>query len=162
MNSLIIYYSRYGNTKKLAETVTGVLGSSGSARVVGVDQIEPAHLDEANLVVVGTPTHYQNLPEAVRSALTGLQRGLLAGKSVAAFDTSRKTWAPLMLFTAAHRLLPRLRKLRGKPIAPPETFLVDKDNLLCDGEIDRATAWADAILKQVKRHGVARTPARVS
>lgn len=162
MNSLIVYYSRYGNTKKLAEVIAEVLGSSGSARVLGTDQIQPAHLDDVDLVVVGSPTHYQNLPEPVQSVLAGLRRGLLAGKSVAAFDTSRKTWTPLMLFTAAHRLLPKLRKLGGKPIAPPETFLVDQDNLLCDGEIDRARAWGDAIVKQLKRQGVTRTPARVS
>jgi flavodoxin len=106
---------------------------------------------------MGSPTYYQNLPKAFRPVLEMLPKRALKGKAVAAFDTSLKMWGPIMLMTAAHRLLPKLRKLGGKKAVPPETFLVKNNNvepegeidLLCDGELERAREWAGAILKQV-------------
>ena len=78
---------------------------------------------------------------------------------MAAFDTSLEAWGPLMLMTAAHRLLPKLRKLGGKRGAGPETFLVNESDiqsegeidLLCEGELERAREWASTILKQVSQ-----------
>jgi flavodoxin len=100
-------------------------------------------------VVMGSPTHYQNLPKVVRPVLKALPRKILAGKSVAAFDTSLKMWGPIMLLTAAHRLLPRLRRLGGQRVVRPETFLVEGNGPLCDGEVERAREWAAAILRRL-------------
>jgi flavodoxin len=158
MKTLIVYFSKFGNTKKVAETIAETMTRAGDARVISIDQLTASDFDEVDLVVMGSPTHYQNLPKAVRSVLKTLSRGILVGKSVAAFDTSLKMWGPLMLLTAAHRLLPILRKLGGKRVVGPETFLVEKSelqhdgeiDLLYDGEIKRAKEWAVAILKQLE------------
>lgn len=158
MNTLIVYFSKFGNTKKVAETIAETMTRAGDARVISIDQLTASDLDQVDLVVMGSPTHYQNLPKAVRSVLKTLPRGILVGKSVAAFDTSLKMWGPLMLLTAAHRLLTKLRKLGGKRVVGPETFLVEKSelrhdgeiDLLYDGEIERAKEWAVAILKKLE------------
>lgn len=155
MKTLVIYFSKFGNTRRIAEVVAETLAESGDARAIDVDQLTVPDLQKADLVVMGSPTHYQNLPKAVRPIFQTLPRKILAGKSVAAFDTSRETWGPIMRLTAAHRLLPKLRKLGGKRVVRPETFLVkagdsDRDgeiDLLCNGEIERAKEWAAAILK---------------
>jgi flavodoxin len=158
MKTLIVYFSKFGNTKKVAETIAETMTRAGDARAISIDQLTASDLDQVDLVVMGSPTHYQNLPKAVRSVLKTLPRGILVGKSVAAFDTSLKMWGPLMLLTAAHRLLPILRKLGGKRVVKPETFLVEKSDsqhkgeidLLYDGEIERAEEWAVAILKKLE------------
>lgn len=158
MKTLVVYFSKFGNTRRIAEAIAEALKQAGDARAISMDQLAAPDLQGVNLVVMGSPTHYQNLPKAVRPIFKTLPRRILAGKSVAAFDTSRKTWGPIMLLTAAHRLLPKLRKLGGKRVVPPETFLVQAGDskrdgeidLLCDGEIKRAKEWAVAILKRLE------------
>ena len=66
MNALVICFSKFGNTKKVAGAIAATLESKGSARVVSTDQLAAADLDGADLVVMGSPTHRMNLPEAVR------------------------------------------------------------------------------------------------
>ena len=158
MNALVVYFSKFGNTHKVAETIAEVLAGAGEARTVSIDELTTADLGVADLVVVGSPTHYQNLPKAVRDALDTLPKRALRGKLVAAFDTSVETWKPLMWMTAAHRLLPKLRRLGGAKAAPPETYLVsrgeapesgERQDALHEGELERAKAWAAWILEQI-------------
>jgi flavodoxin len=107
---------------------------------------------------MGSPTHYQNLPKTFRAVLDGLPGGVLTGKPVAAFDTSLKTWGPLMRLTAGNRLRSKLRKLGGKPVVKAETFLVGErdrelegeQDLLYQGEIERAKEWAGDILNRLE------------
>jgi flavodoxin len=158
MKALVVYFSRFGNTKRIAEAIALTLSQAGETRAVGIDQFAASDLNGVDLVLMGSPTHYQNLPKAVRPIFEALPKKVLAGKLVAAFDTSLKMWGPIMLLTAAHRLLPKLRKLGGKRIVRPETFLVKKSDLrpdgeidlLCDGEIERAREWANTILKKLE------------
>jgi flavodoxin len=162
MNALVVYYTQFGNTEKaataIAAAIAEALAGAGEARAVSIDELDAAALEDADLVLFGSPTHYQNLPKAVRAALDALPKRALRGKGVAAFDTSLETWGPLMWMTAAHRLLPRLRKLGGKPIARPETFLVvrgkdpesgERQDMLVEEELERAKLWAAAILERI-------------
>jgi hypothetical protein len=92
-----------------------------------------------------------NLPQAVRPVFESLPRRVMRGTPVAAFDTSYKMSRWLAPFTAAHKLAPRLRKLGGKRVVPPETFhVIDRDGPLYEGEIERARTWAASILKRVE------------
>lgn len=100
---------------------------------------------------MGSPTHRMNLPEAVRPILEALPKHILRGAPIAAFDTSYKMSAWLTRFTAARKLAQKLRKLGGRRVVPPETFhVVEKEGPLYDGEIERATAWAESILEQIE------------
>ncbi len=153
MNALVIYFSMFGHTQEIAETIASTLGS---ARVVSLDAITVSDLEEADLVVMGSPTHRMNLPEAVRLALNALPRRILHGTPVAAFDTSYKISRWLTPFTAAKRLNHKLRQLGGKPVVPPETFYVmERKGPLYDGEIERAQAWADQLQHAANRRVIA-------
>jgi flavodoxin len=155
VNSCLVYYTRFGNTQAVALAIADVLESAGTARALPFDGLTAADLAAADLVVFGSPTHYQNLPHEVRAALAALPKRVLRGKQVAAFDTSVETWGPLMRMTAAHRLLPKLRKLGGKRLVRPATFTVvrgqapeseERQDKLCEGELERARAWAAGLL----------------
>lgn len=149
MNYLVIYFSKFGNTQSVAETIAERLASGGTGRTISSDQLTADDLEEPDLVVMGSPTHRMNLPEAVRPVLEALPRGVLKGKRVAAFDTSYKMSAWLARFTAAKKLDRKLRKLGGKRILPPETFfVVDREGPLYDGEIERATEWTGILLER--------------
>jgi flavodoxin len=155
MKTLIVYFSKFGNTRRIAEAIADVMKQAGDTRVIGIDQLAASDLEGADLVVMGTPTHAFSVPQAVRSALNALPDGILSGKSVAAFDTTVKPW-PLRHLRASPKLLARLRQLGGRPIAPPQTFFVKtsgpqqpaETDLLLEGQLDQARHWATRTLSQ--------------
>lgn len=157
MKTLVVYYSKFGNTRRLAEVVAEAITKAGHVRVINIDQLAVSDLDGADLVVMGTPTHAFSVPQAVRSILDAQPPGILAGKSVAAFDTTVKPW-PLRWMRASPKLLRRLRALGGKPVARPQTFFVKlhntqgtgEINLLLDCEMEQARQWADQITGQLR------------
>jgi flavodoxin len=151
MNALVVYHSQFGNTQQIAEAVAEVFQGAGTARTLSADQLTAAELQDVDLVVMGTPTHKMNVPQAVRPVFEKLPRRILRGMPIAAFDTSYKMAAVLARFTAARRLDRTLRKLGGKRLVPPETFHVHDhhEGPLYDGEIERAKRWARSILVQL-------------
>jgi flavodoxin len=152
MNALVVYYSKFGNTRRVAEAIAETWQSAGSIRVMSADQLTASDIDNVDLLVVGTPTHVANLPKELRPILEALPERVLKGVRVGAFDTSYKMNWFVSLFTAAKPLNRKLRKLGGKPIVRPETFFViEKQGPLYEGEIDRAKTWAKEVLDRYAR-----------
>ena len=153
MRTLIVYYSKFGNTRRVAEAMAEVMGRAGEVRVVGIERLTAGDWEGVDLVVAGSPTHAFSVPAAVRSALKTQPPGILAGKSVAAFDTTVRAW-PFRRLRASPKLLRRLRRLGGTPVAEPETFFVAMHgapaaggtDLLEEGQIDHARQWAAKLL----------------
>ncbi len=157
MRTCVVYFSKFGNTRRLAEAIAEVMKQAGDTRLVSLDQLAASDFEGADLVVMGTPTHGFMVPQEVRTVLEALPQGILAGKLVAAFDTTVKLW-PLRRMRAAPKLLDQLRQLGGKPVVEPETFYVKarnpqktgEINLLYEGEVERARDWANGVLGQAK------------
>jgi flavodoxin len=150
MNTLVIHFSKFGNTQKVAEAIAERLSRNGAVRVISTDELKTPDLKGLDLLVIGTPTHRMNLPEDVRPVFERLPRRLLPKTPVAAFDTSYKMSPFLARFTAAKKLARKLRKLGGKRVVRPETFhVMEKEGPLYDGELERAEKWADTILKKL-------------
>ncbi|MBP7051993.1 MAG: flavodoxin domain-containing protein [Phycisphaerae bacterium] len=157
MKTLIVYFSKFGNTRRLAEAMAEAFKQAGEARVIGIDQLAVSDLDGIDLVVMGSPTHAFSVPKAVRTALESLPLAILSAKSVAAFDTTVTVW-PLRHWRASPKLLAHLARLGGTPVAKPRTFSVRTSNpqktgeidLLLDGELERARDWASTLCGQSK------------
>lgn len=152
MSALVVYYSKFGNTKRVAEAIAETLQSAGSVRVMCADQLTASDISNIDLLVMGTPTHVANLPKQVRPILEALPKRVLEGVRFAAFDTSYKMNWLVELFTAAKPLNQKLRKLGGKQLVRPKTFyVVGRQGPLYEGEIERAKTWAGTILDQHRR-----------
>ena len=152
MNTLVVYYSKYGNTQKVAEIIASECTSLGSARAINLDDLTLTDLKQADIVIMGSPTHRMNLPEAAREKLNSFPKRVIKRIPVAAFDTSYKMHGFLNRFTAAKKLVPKLRKMGGVRVVPPETFHVtEAKGPLHDGEIERAQTWAGQILAQIQQ-----------
>lgn len=150
MKALVVYFSKFGNTQQVADAIGERLSVAGSVRVMSLDELDVADLEGLDLVVMGSPTHRMNLPQAVRPVLQGLPRRILPKTPAAAFDTAYKMSPLLARFTAARKLARTLHRLGGRRIVPPETFhVVDKEGPLYEGEIERAKAWAATILERL-------------
>jgi flavodoxin len=146
MKTLVVYFSKFGHTSQLAVAISEKLG--GQTTVKGIEQLSSSDLKDIDLLIIGSPTHKMNLPEAVKPVFEKLPRRVLRGKQFAAFDTSYELSRWLQPFTAAKRLDRKLRKLGGSRLASPETFIVEgREGPLRDGELQRAQDWAEKSLK---------------
>jgi hypothetical protein len=169
MKTVIVYESMYGNTHLLAEQMAEAAGQRGEVVLVAVSHATSDVVGEADLVLVGGPTHVHGMswettrrgaiadaaktdglavdPDAegpgLRDWFTELDR--VDGIAAAAFDT-RMDVNPAMSGRASKGISRRLRHHGFDEIAPAGSFLVDKSNHLLPGEAERARAWAEAIL----------------
>ena len=150
MNILVIYFSKFGNTSKVAEAIAGVMKSAGTVQCLGLEGLTSSNFKGLDLVIVGVPTHRMNLPAPAKEAFQSLPKRILGVTLVAAFDTSYKISWFLSQFTTSKRLLKMLRKLGGKHIIRPETFHVTgREGPLYDREIERSRHWAGVILAKL-------------
>lgn len=168
MHAMVAYESMYGNTRAVAAAIAEGLRDSFDVDVVGVGHTLPDVVVGADLVVVGGPTHVHGLsrPSSRKAAAdashrpdgpkldpeaegTGLRDWLAelpmgGGTACAAFDT-RLHGIPAFTGRAAPGIRSRLRRHGYRPIAAPESFIVDKNNHLAPGELQRATAWGRSL-----------------
>ena len=103
MNVLIVSFSKFGHTRKIAVEIAKTLQEQTSVREIAADQLRAADFSGLDLLIFGTPTHRMNLPEAMRPILEDLPRRCLRGVKFAAFDTSYKMSPWLEPFTESTR-----------------------------------------------------------
>lgn len=167
MRSLVVFESLYGATHAVADAVAEGLRTAGEAEVVPVVEATAERLAAADLLVVGGPTHIHGMsttttrhkavdaatehgkPELDEAATgPGLRDWFdgLTGRhgAAAAFDT-RLDGPAILTGRASRGIAQRLRRNRFDVVGDPESFLVDKDNHLREGEVDRARAWGEAL-----------------
>jgi hypothetical protein len=164
MRAVVVYESMYGNTHQVADAIGAGLRPAFDVSVIPVSKATPAVLADADLVVVGGPTHAHGMSraatrkgavEAAKKPVSGLKvepdalgPGLrdwfdsLGHYSVkaAAFDT--RLHAPAALTGRASKGVTRALRAHGFDlVAEPESFLVTKQDLLDPGETTRAREW---------------------
>lgn len=161
MKAVVVYESMYGNTHVVADAIGRGLAGSGEVVVVPVTQAAPALVTDADLVVVGGPTHAHGMsrPSTRKAAVDQandnpiepsasgpgvrewLEKMPPVSASAAAFDT-RVGMAPALLTGRASKGIAKQLHQHGfGQVAEPESFLVDKDNHLEPGEEERAVEW---------------------
>src|SRR4029079_8676747 len=64
MKAVVIYESMYGNTHKIANAIAEGLRWHGEAVVVPIGDADASLLSDADLVVVGGPTHAHGMSHA--------------------------------------------------------------------------------------------------
>lgn len=90
-NVLIVYYSRTGNTKKMAEFVAeGVRDAGAEPVVLPVEKATVDQLADSDGVIIGTPTYYGHCAAPIRGFLDRSVRyhGQLDDKVGGAFASS--------------------------------------------------------------------------
>ncbi len=152
MNRLVLYDSFFGNTKKVAEAITGAIDEVVMHKV---GEIDARGLEPLDLLIVGSPTRAFRASDATRKFLSDIPNSALKEVKVAAFDTrisGEEVGRGLRLFMkiggyAAPRIDKELRRKGGVPAAEPEGFYVkDREGPLMEGELERAVSWASGII----------------
>jgi len=89
--ALVIYYSRSGNTKKMAESVVEGLKKEGAEAVLkDVKDVEVDELLKYDAIVIGSPTYYGSMSAEIKKLFDDSVKfhGKLDGKVGAAFASS--------------------------------------------------------------------------
>jgi len=181
MRAVVVYESMFGNTHAIADAIGKGLGqgleSVDNVVVVPVVEAGRERLGDADLLVVGGPTHFHGMSRTrtrkwgaataqkpkndlvldrdaqgpgVRDWLTSLGHG---HTKVAAFDTRFN--GPAVLRGRASRLISRkLRRHGFEVVATPESFFVTLQNHLEPGEEARAQEWGKRLAARVVSNGV--------
>lgn len=152
MNSIVIYASRYGNTRQVAEAITEGLRSHGAVHLLAMDEVTAIPSEGIDLIVIGGPTEVHGMTEPVARFFDSMGARSFQGKAVAIFDT-RYRWPRWLTGSASATMTRRLRRMGARVIALPESFFVmdtanaptPGDPLLEPGELERATAWAELL-----------------
>ena len=88
---IVIYYSRSGNTRKMAETVSeGIRKEGVEAQVKDVKELEVDELLKYDAIIIGSPVYYGTMAAEIKKLLDDSVKfhGRLEGKVGAAFASS--------------------------------------------------------------------------
>jgi hypothetical protein len=170
MRALVVYESMFGNTHAVAQHIAEGIGSVADTTVVPVHDATESLVADADLLVVGGPTHVHGMSskrsregavemaqkddeleldpdaygEGLRDWFGDVADDAGAGRLAAAFDT-RVHGTTLLTGQAAKGIAKRLRSHGYEMVVDVESFFVDKTNHLEPGEADRATAWGRTV-----------------
>jgi flavodoxin len=163
MNSIVIYASRYGNTKKIAEAIADGLRSFGTAQLFAAEEAPTPLPSGIDLIVIGGPTEMHKMTEPLAEVLRRIESETLHGVAAAAFDT-RLRWPRWLAGSAGVGAWNNLQSAGARMIAPAESFFVKKDEgaekddapKLEPGELERATQWAATLAEKAQSEPAAR------
>lgn len=91
MKMSVLYYSKSGNTKLMAQVIAdGMMSVEGiEAKIFSIDEIDEAWTTESRCIVVGTPIYLASVSGAIKNWLEGpCMRCGLTGKIGGAFATA--------------------------------------------------------------------------
>ncbi|MBA7705517.1 Flavodoxin [subsurface metagenome] len=89
--AIVVYYSRSGNTKKMAEIIAKAMNESDlPTECKSVDKVKPEDLLGFDAIVVGSPTYYGHMASPLKQLFDELvsSHGQLDGKVGAAFTSA--------------------------------------------------------------------------
>jgi len=168
MRALVVYESMYGNTHVVAGNIADGLRGTYEVTLVPVAAATADLIAQADLLVVGAPTHMHGLstassrqtarkaaakpesgltldPDAGGLALRDWLSDLADGHALAAAFDTRLAGVPVLTGRASRGIGRLLRRRGYRLVAPPESFVVTKVNTLVDGEASRARQWGEAL-----------------
>ncbi len=167
MRALVIYESMYG-TRVVAGDIADGLRATHEVTLVPAGEATEKLVDRAGLLVVGGPTHMHGLSSAASRQMAaqgaakddsglrldpdadgpGLRDWLKSisdrGTLAAAFDT-RINGVPAFTGRTSRGISSLLKQHGYRLIAAPESFLVNRRNVLLDGETSRARRWGTVL-----------------
>lgn len=88
---MVVYYSRSGNTKEMAEAIANAMSDSGlKTECKSVEKVDASDLPGYDAIVIGSPCYYGQMAAPVKQLIDDLvsKHGQLNGKVGAAFSSS--------------------------------------------------------------------------
>jgi len=120
--AIVIYYSKFGNTEKIANALSEGMKKEGlDVDCVKVDDVNLSKLGECEILAIGAPTHGFGIFKPMREFLKKLENLNLQGKRAFAFDTKLRSG---FAGSAAKGIEKQLKKLQMTIIRPYASAIV--------------------------------------
>ncbi len=150
MESLVVYDSTFGNTRRVAEAIADGLRSHGPVRLLGLDELPLQNLGSVDLLFVGGPTPPDAMTAGMDQFVDVLEARPATGMVTATFDT-RFRMPAVLSESAAMTIARKLQRAGIRTFAPPESFFVSRGGPEPDeGETERATSWAKSVAARLE------------
>ena len=111
MNVLIVYETKFGNTKQAAETIAEGMKEVEqiNTEVINVNEVDYSKVKDFDAIIIGSPTWAGNCTDTIKNFINELAGLSLSEKFYAVFDTN--TGLPLL-----SKAVKKMEKRIGKQI----------------------------------------------
>jgi len=149
---IVVYESKYGNTKRVAKTIMeGVREVQGAKTVVNeLKEVDLNKIAEYDVILIGSPNHYGGPTKSVSEFIDKLEKLNLDGRHFAVFDTYLGKG---FFEKAAKRMEKRINeKVPGlKQIAPMLSIAVQGSmGPIVEGELPKCKEFGKKIATQLE------------
>ena len=152
MKGIVVYDTSYGNTKKIAETITETLKELGiEVNLSYVKDVKKLSAQDYNFLVLGSPTKFGTMSFAIRFFLGKVKSEEWMNKPFAAFDTENPENVEKKQGSASEKIAARLIEKKMKQLLPVLKALVfEMKGPLKEGEIERTKEYAKGLAIKLK------------
>ena len=152
MKGIVVYDSSYGNTKKIAETITETMKESGiEVNAVYVKDVKKLSKKDNNFLVIGSPTRLGTMSFTVKGFLGRVRSEEWANKPFAAFDTELRENIERKEGSAAEKIAERLKETQMNQLLPVlKAVVLGMKGPLQEGEIQRTKEYARELAIKLK------------
>ncbi len=142
--AVVVYESKYGNTKTVAEAIAEGLreGGVGDVHVLHVGAATPSELAAYDAIILGSPNHVGGATRTIKKLISSL--GALSGKLIAVFDT----YMGKDVDKAVNKMLTQLNeKAPGLEVITPglSVLVTGMKGPIADGELERSKAFGGTL-----------------
>jgi flavodoxin len=152
MKVLIVYETKYGNTKIAAETIGKVIKEAGNeVTVVKVDAVEMDNLKDYGAIVVGSPTYASSQAKSIKKFISSLS--VEENTKIVVFDTHSgdgiSTGGPMR--RAVKKMEKQIEKNPNlkKIMDGLQVAVKGLQGPLIEGELEKCKAFAKEIAKNL-------------
>lgn len=148
---IVVYDSKYGNTKLVAETIAaGMRQVEGMETVVsGVKEVDLNRIPDYDAILLGSPNHIGRPTRGIKKFIDKLGKLPLEGKMFAVFDTYLGKDFEKVVKKMEKRISEKVPGL--KPVAPGLSIRVEgMKGPISEGELPKCREFGNKIATQMK------------
>ena len=153
MKGIVIFDTSYGNTRKIAETISAVLKGSGiEVDFFYVKDVKKLSAGDYDFLVIGSPTKFGTMSFTIKGFLGKFKSAEWANKRFAAFGTENPENIERKEGSAAEKIAARLKECRMKQLLPVfKGVALGWKGPLQEGEIERASEYARKLATELQK-----------
>jgi menaquinone-dependent protoporphyrinogen IX oxidase len=152
MKGIVVYDTSYGNTKKVAETITETLKESGiEVDLFDVKDVKKLSGKDYGFLVLGSPTKFGTMSFSMKGFLGKVKSEEWMNKPFVAFDTENPENVEKKQGSAGEKIAAKLMEKKMNQLAPVLKALVhEMKGPLLEGEVERTKEYAKGLAAKLK------------
>ena len=152
MKGIVVYDTSYGNTQKIAETITETLKEFGiEVDLFDVQTVKKLSGKDYSFLVLGSPTKFGTMSLTIRFFLGKVKSEEWVNKPFAAFDTENPENIEKKEYSAAEKIAAKLIDKKMNQLLPVlKAAVFGQKGPLKEGEIERTKDYARELAIKLK------------